>query len=249
MKNLLTILLLVFISVHVSAQDNDRVILRGQVLYRNSFIPNENVVNITTQKATITNENGEFEIYVKSGDELVFTAVNYRIRSVTINDEILKNNRLVVEVREKVTELDEVVISPEDKQAFLQLKNEEFKQFNYEEDASTEIKNTALSVSERGLQNGLNFVNIFKAIFKQKKNTDEPEKREIKLSAVLRQVYDDDFFTKDLNVPSNKINEFLYYCDEKRPSRELLQRANEFELIGFLLEQSESYRKALVSEE
>ena len=248
MKNLLTILFIAFISIQLSAQENNRVLLRGQVLYRDNFIPNENVVNITTQKATITNNNGEFEIYVKVGDELVFTAVNYKIRSIVINDDILKKNRLVVEVKEKVTQLDEVVVGPENKEAFIKLKNEEFKQFNYEEDASTEIRNTALSINEKGFKNGIDLKNIFKAIFKANSENEETPKKELKLSNVLRQVYDDDFFVKDLNIPSNRINEFLYYCDEKMPSRLLLKKDNEFQLIGFLIEQSKSYRKILTSE-
>jgi len=249
MKNLLTILVFTLIAFQLSAQDDNRILLKGQVLYRNNFIANENVVNITTQQATITNNNGEFEVYVKIGDELVFTAVNYRIRSVTINETILKKKRLVVEVKEKVTELDEVVIGPENKEAFIKLRNEEFKQFNYEEDASTEVRNTALASAENDFQDGLNIINIFKAIFKSNKEEEgTSEKKEIKLSAVLRQIYEDEFFTTDLSIPADKINEFLYYCDEKMPSRELLQRANEFELIGFLINQSESYRKAINSE-
>ncbi len=47
-------------------------------MYRDSNVINENVLNITAEQATITNENGEFEIMVALGDELVFTAVNFK---------------------------------------------------------------------------------------------------------------------------------------------------------------------------
>ncbi len=225
------------------SQDNDRVLLRGTVLYRSNNVPNENVVNITTEKATVTNENGEFQIYVKEGDELVFSAVNYRIESVIIDQNILKNKRLVVEVIEKVTELDEVTVSPDSEEAFLKLQEEKFKKVDYEQDASTQVTNVALPQSVTGLQNGLNFVNIFKAIFKSNKEKDVPAERQIKMSEVLRQVYEDDFFVTDLKIPSDKIEDFLYYLDTKMPASSLLKKDNEFELIDFLVNQSKDFLK------
>ena len=243
MKKILITIIVTLVTTLTFAQEGDRTFLRGQVIYRDNYVQNENVVNITTQKATITDENGEFLIKVKVGDELVFSAVNYKIKSVIITEEILKNKRLVVEVKEKVTELSEVVVGPENQQAFLKLKNEEFKRFDYEEDSSSEIENTALNTTERGFKNGLNFVNIYKALFKSKK--DEEEERSIRMSEVLRQVYEDDFFVYNLKIPQEKIGEFLVFCDTKMPARSLLKKDNEFELIEFLVNQSKAYLKIL----
>lgn len=230
------------------AQEDDRRILMGKVLYRNSNVVNENVINTTSERATITNDRGEFAIRVKEGDELVFTSVNYQIRIVTITREILEKNRLVVEVNEKVTELDEVVVSPENQKRFLELRNEEFKGYEYETDPTTRVVNIAEDPTVRGMQDGLNFVNIFKALFQS--NKDETDQgRELKVSEVLRQIYDDQFFVVDLQLPQDKIDAFLIYCDDKLPSKALLQRSNEFELIDFLVTQSESYRKELNAEE
>ena len=39
---------------------------------------------------TITDSDGFFEIDVALGDEIIFSSVQYRIRSVIITDEILK---------------------------------------------------------------------------------------------------------------------------------------------------------------
>ncbi len=226
------------------AQDQERRILRGKVLYRNSNVVNENVINTTSEKATITNNNGEFAIMVKEGDELVFTSVNYQIEVVEITADILKNNRLVVEVNEKVTELDEVVVSPENQKRFLELQNEEFKQYEYETDQTTRVINIAEDQTVRGMQDGLNFVNIFKALFLSQKEKEE-DRAPLKVSEVLRQVYEDDFFVIDLKLPQDKIDAFLIYCDTKLPSQTLLRKDNEFELIEFLVTQSNIYRKEL----
>jgi hypothetical protein len=239
-KSLLSLLLICLCYVGL-AQDDSRQWLRGQVLYRDSNVVNENVINTNTQMATITDEDGRFMIQVKEGDQLVFTAVNYQLKILKITDEILAKNRLVVEVTEKVTELDEVVVSPENQERFLEVKNEKFKGFEYEIDRSTEVQNIAGTSQNDRIEGRLNFVNIFKAIF-QSKNQDTGETVELKVSDVLRQVYDDEFFVVDLNLPQEKIDAFLIFCDDKIPSQSLLKKENEFQLIDFLVTQSKAFK-------
>lgn len=247
MTKKLLLLLTFFALVNGFSQETDRRPLLGSVIYMNVAVPNENVINATAERATITNEKGEFKINVKVGDQLVFTAVNYNIKVVTITEEILENNRLVVEVNEKVTELDEVVITPDQQERFLKVKNEEFKEFEYEVDRSTEVENIALSRQEKGLQDGLNFVNIFKAIFNSQKETEETGPK-LLVSDVLRQVYDDQFFVMDLKIPQDKIDAFLIYCDTRMPAQSLLRKENEFQLIDALVNNSKSFLKGLNEE-
>lgn len=248
MKSLLPFFFSLFFLTYGFSQDDGRSILRGQVIYRNIPVPDENVINSTNESATITNDRGEFGIRVKEGDELVFTAVNYQLKVVTVTEAMLKNNRLVVEVNEKVTELDEVIVTPEDQERFIQVKNEQLKQYEYEIDRTTEVENIALSQSERGMRDGLNFVNIFKALLKSKKTTDETKRPPLKVSEVLRQVYDDQFFVVDLKLPQDKIDAFLFYCDAQMPAQSLLKKDNEFQLIDFLVTHSKTFLQELDAE-
>lgn len=231
------------------AQDEERRLLRGQVLYRNTIVPNENVINATSEMATITNDRGEFAINVRKDDELVFTAVNYQIMIVKITDSILKNNRLVVEVNEKVTELDEVIVTPDQQERFIEIKNKILKEeYEYEIDRSTEVENIAFSSAPTDFQNGLNFVGIYKALAKALKKDKEEEKAPLKMSEVLRQVYEDEFFVKDLNLPQDKIDAFLFYCDTKMPAQSLLKKDNEFQLIDFLVTHSKTFLQEIDAE-
>ncbi|MDP5231483.1 MAG: carboxypeptidase-like regulatory domain-containing protein [Cellulophaga sp.] len=244
-KQLIALFFILFISIGYS-QEEQRSLLRGKVMYRSSNVQNENVINVNTEMGVITNADGEFAINVKVGDELTFMALTYEIKRVVITPEILKNNRLVVEVTEKVTELEEVVVGPENEEAFIKLKNEEFKAFDYGIDETTRVENIALSQTERGMQNGLNFINIFKAIKKGLSNDDETGTTpKLKLSDVLRQVYDDEFFVKDLQLPQDKINEFLFYCDSHMSEQSLLKKTNEFQLIDFLVNESKAFKMTL----
>lgn len=241
LPKLILLLCILFSTIVLQAQDTSRELLRGQVLYRGVNVPNETVLNITTENATITNEEGQFAILVRVGDELAFTAVNYELEVVKVTEELLANGRLVVEVNEKVTELDEVVVTPEQQQKFLEMQNEEFKEVEYEIDRSSEVVNIALSRQDRGMKDGINFVNIFKALLKATKKKKEAERKPIKASEVLRLVYDDEFFVLDLKLPQDQIDAFLIYLDTKNPTQSLLKKDNEFQLIDFLVTHSKSY--------
>ncbi len=120
------------------------------------------------------------------------------------------------------------------------MKNEEFKGYEYEIDRTTGVENVAMSDLDRGMQDGVNFVNIFRAIFKAKESTAE-EGPKLKVSQVLRQVFDDEFFVVDLKLPQDKIDAFLFYCDSKMPATTLLKKENEFQLIDSLVNHSKTF--------
>ena len=244
MKYFLNFILFFFIYNFSFSQSNYRTWIRGKVLYRDSNVISANVINNTSQEATITNKDGEFEIKVKLNDRLLFSSVQYQIRSLVINKDILQKSRIVIDVNEKVTQLDEVVVGPENTEKFLDLKEEEFKKIDYSFDKSTKIENQILRSGR--FNNGINFINLYKAIAKSSSNEDKDLiKLSYKPSNLLREVYDDSFFILNLGIPKENISEFLFFCDEKFPSKFLFKKSNEFQLIDFLVKQSERFRKIL----
>jgi hypothetical protein len=236
---------LFFLATTLSFGQNDyRTWLRGKVLYQDSSVIAANILNTNSKKATITNDNGEYAIEVKLGDELIFTSLQYEIRAVIISKEILQRNRLVVDVREKITVLDEVVVSPTRPEAFLDLQEEEFKKVDYLDDKSTRIENEILRKNE--LYNGVDFVNIFKLMYKalRKKGSDDGGGSAYAPSDVIRQIYPDAFFTEELNVSPDQIGLFLEFIDDRLEAKDLLKKENEFQLMDFLIKQSEKFAKA-----
>lgn len=242
MRIFLNIFFLIAINFTYS-QDDYRTWIKGKVLYKNVNVSSANVINNTSQQATTTNDDGEFEIEVKLDDKLIFSSVQYQIRELNITKEILQRNRIVIDVNEKVNELEEVVVTPENQEKFLDLKEEEFKRFDYTFDKSSRVNNV---INEQGkLVDGINFVNLYRLIRNSiKKDSNENESNyKYNPSDLLRELYDDIFFTKNLLIPNDKINEFLLYCDDNFPDRILLKKDNEFELIEFLVKQSKKFVK------
>ena len=63
-----------------------------------------------------------------------------------ITEDILSKNRLVVSVNENINELKEVVVTTDDVEKFLDLKEEEFKGFDYEKDKSSKLLDLSRNV-------------------------------------------------------------------------------------------------------
>ena len=233
-------LLIFFLVFQLIAFAQDRIPIKGRLIYRNINVVAANVVNITAQINTITDGEGAFEIPVKTGDEVVFSSVQYMIRTVEITPEIIQKNRLIITVNEKINALEEVVITPDDAEKFLNLKEEEFKGFDYERDKSTRLENTI--VRQGQLNNGLNLINVAKLIAQIVSKKTEEEKRNLKPSEVLSYVFDISFFKSDLELRDDQIVGFLEYIDDNLPSQKLLNQSQQFQLIDYLIMQSKKYR-------
>ena len=241
MKQLL--LFIFFIHSSFAAICQDRRPLKGQLLYKNTKVVAANVVNNTAQTNTITDSEGAFEIDVLLGDEIIFSSVQYRIRSIKITEDILSKNRLVVSVNENINELKEVVVTTDDVEKFLDLKEEEFKGFDYEKDKSSKLVNKAYN--DRQLSDGIDFVNIAKLLARVLGNKSSDEQMRMKPSEILPLVFEDDFFAVDLGLDKSQVISFLEFIDNRMKTGELLKKDKEFQLIDFLINESKEFKNDL----
>ena len=233
-------ILFLFLSLQF-AYNQDRELIQGKVIYRNINVVAANVINNTSQNTTITDDQGEFQIYAREGDEIIFSSVQYIIRTVRVTDEIIKNKRLTVQINERIQELDEVVITPDNTEKFLDLKEEEFKGFDYIADKATRVQYNLTET--RQLKNGVDFVNIFKLLKTIIDSKSEEEKESLLASEVIPYLFEDDFFTESLLLASSQIVDFLIYIDSRPNSVDILLEKNQFLLIDFLLNESIRYKE------
>ena len=239
--NKIIIFILLSFSFVVFSQEK-RVILRGKLMYRNSNVIAANVINNSNQNNTITDTNGEFEILAGVGDEIIFSSVEFKIRTVKITEEIMKKNRLVVEVNERVNFLDEVVISPENIDKFLDLKEEEFKKVDYIDDKSTAVENEIIRQNQ--LYRGINIVNVAKLLAKVLRESKIEEEIKLTPSKALPLVFDKNFFIRDLGLKNFEVITFLELMDKKQEIKNLLKKNKEFELIEYLFNESKKFKNS-----
>ena len=156
----------------------------------------------------------------------------------------LKNKRIIVQINQRVRELDEVVITPDDTDKFLDLKEEQFKGFDYLADKSTKIEN--ILTDNRQFVNGLNFVNIFKLLSTLVDSKSEEEKLSILPSEALPLILEENFFTEILKLETFEVNDFLSQLDLDQEIKELIIEKNQFILIDYLLNKSDTYKELRV---
>ena len=226
----------------VAFSQEKRVILRGKLMYRNSNLVAANVINNTNQNNTITDTNGQFEILAGVGDEIIFSSVEFKIRTIKITKEIMKKNRLVVEVNERVNFLDEIVISPENTDKFLDLKEEEFKKVDYIDDKSTAVENEIIRQNQ--LYRGINIVNVAKLLANVLSEIQIDDEIKLNPSKALPLVFDKNFFISDLGLKNFEIITFLELMDKKPEIKNLLKKNKEFELIEYLFNESKKFKNS-----
>ena len=107
---------IIFIFLLVSfcsfSQNNNEKFIEGIVYNDNSYsIEGVHVLNITSNQATITNSQGNFKILVKLNDELIFSAIQFKRKKITMNQDIFDSLSITVYLEEFVNELDEVILN------------------------------------------------------------------------------------------------------------------------------------------
>lgn len=83
--------------------------IRGKVT-ASSDIDRIHVINKTANKFTITNDNGEFLITASVNDTILISAIQYKPMEVLVTSQIIQSKFVSVELSDKITELDEVVV-------------------------------------------------------------------------------------------------------------------------------------------
>ena len=149
----------------------------------------------------------------------------------------------MVSVNENINELKEVVVTTDDVEKFLDLKEEEFKGFDYEKDKSSKLVNKAYN--DRQLSDGIDFVNIAKLLVRAFGDKSSEEQMRMKPSEILPLVFEDDFFEVDLGLDKSQVISFLEFIDNRMKTGELLKKDKEFQLIDFLINESKEFKNDL----
>ena len=111
MKIILSVLFL-FVTTYSFAQIPERRILKGKINVPIEVqASNINIYNKNSKEGTTTNSYGEFLIKAKPGDHLFVTSVQFQNFEIEITKEIMQEKDIVINVRQNVNQLNEVIVS------------------------------------------------------------------------------------------------------------------------------------------
>ena len=71
-----------------SLQAQERELLKGKIT-NDSLLSQVHVINITSEKGTLSGESGEFALSVKPGDSILFSSVQYKNITIAVRQKML----------------------------------------------------------------------------------------------------------------------------------------------------------------
>lgn len=251
--------LLFIMPLLVLAQKKPRTVLHGQAVSDSLMVDNLTVLNITSNIRAVTDSEGEFTIYARPTDTLMFTGIGVRTGKLVLKDEHFTGGKLLFRLNVDVQMLDELIIRAElSGDLSKDSRNAKTKNLSSGFDSSAIVDsgppvpkanvNTALPSAVTGSQlTGVDFAKIYKMIFKKKKRKDAGQIYAAAsgktFSQNVKERYTYYFFTETLKIPKDEISLFLAYCDKQGETDWMLDPKKEFELTDYLVGQSREYLK------
>ncbi len=268
MAKKLLLLIFIVLSTTLMAQDVERTKVAGKI-----HVPNGddaegiNIYNISSQKGTVTNPDGTFEIEIADNDRVQITALQYQSFTVVIDKGIITQKRMNIVMNPSINQLDEVVVRPYDlsgninvdvKKIHTYTVNKDLGLSNYNlrygsdlnPDDKTKISGNAAEEALNGktLTNGANILGILAGavslLLPKKDKTIPAERLETgnALNNNLQQRFSRNFIASTFDIPEEKVVDFFYFAQENGMEQRLLKPENEMQLMQFLQKKSKEYK-------
>ncbi len=239
--------LLISLSMHAQEQ-----MLFGKIVDSSNVSSNVSslhIINKTSQSATISDENGLFGINVKLRDTLVITGIQFRAKTIIIDEEIILKNDIIVHLYKKTIELDEVVVKPFLFSGYL---NNDINLLEYKPIVTA--KSLGLPNSKK---KSLKFKGLYYKNFNESNrfflgNIFDGENKEIKkirllthnnkITEKVKSFFTDSLFIKDLAISKSNIYDFLYYCEADSLFRNVVHTQDKLKLWEIIERKSVEYK-------
>lgn len=212
----------------------------GKVTNNENPITGTEVINLTTKSITHTDRNGLFSITANPKDILVFVSKNYETKKLYLAQSSTDATAFKVVLIQKEEPLKEVVVTSQTKPKFDSQKIADGKSFD---DNQSSPKNRF--IYDGTIENGTDFVRIYKDIIKAFRKNKEENNREknVPFKTLILNNYDTDFFAKTLNLKQNEIIPFLAFCEADSKSKDITEESNTLAVMDFLMTKNTEFKK------
>jgi len=207
---------LVFLMLSQFVFSQEEKLIKGKVVVKDAMVEGIRVINLVSEKEAITNNKGEFSIWVKPEDLLVFSAVHLDYMRKFIEIEDYNAPLLIVEMTSKINQLDEVEVYDFSRinAVSLGILSKPAKEYTPAErrlQTATGLYPTAnvgtMAGGSIGLDPLFNWMSGRTAMLKKEV---EVEQKEFLLQKVSN-MYEEDYYTEKLKIKKESIKAFQYY--------------------------------------
>ena len=260
MNKFIFTLLLSCISIFTFAQTT---LITGKIViddgvFGQDVVNNVYVLNLNTNAKTFTNDNGMFSIKVSAGDELSFRHDFYKERNIKISDEMLTKGFVTIHLNIDVIELSEAKINTlnKDYKRNIKLKydnvDELYKNLNLGIDPNLRFRKidpyASSMMGSVGILNPATWISVISGQKKKEKKQQEYFKKTDKIK-YIENYFTTIYFVESLNIPENKVNDFVSYCYSNFEIDKLVKQKKYDKITEILENEAPIYLSKITSNE
>ena len=235
------------------------------VVTGSSDVENIHVINKTSNMFATTNKLGAFNIKVKLSDTLVFSSVQYKLKSILVTPKIIIEKKMTVFLEDRVNELDEVTVGKILTGSLdSDIKNSDAERpLDFYDVGIPGYTGKTKTQSERrlheadagkyvaiGLGVGLNLNKILNKITGRTKKLKERVRKEHNddlLTSIKANLSENFFITYPLDESFK--TDFFYFCSEDENFEDRCRGKSDIEVFEFLAEKIVAYKANLNSKD
>ena len=205
-----------------------------------NFVDGVNIKNETTGITTTSRIQGFFRIPANEGDVIVFSAVHLELLSKIITKLELINKDLKIEMSLKSIVLKDIIIHTQSDISAEKLGIIPFGQKKY----TPAQRKLYTATSGGGIDGILNSLSGRKQMLKKEIKIERKEQ----FLQKLEYLFEDKYYTEQLQIPSEYIKGFQYYCIENQPFCNSLKAKNKTMSEFLIIKLAEQYNEIIVNE-
>ena len=244
-------LFIMLLIVDFDASSQEVQLLEGKILSDSISPSNIHIVNLDLEKGTTSDTSGNFQIYARVGDQLLFSSVQFEKREIAISQGDFDSGEIEVRLYPARNELDEINITDLKLSGHLDSDLPKIKYFDREK-YGIPYPEKRLSQTERRLYTAnANITSRWQYIgvllggvpldvimndingrTKYLKKLNQQDKLQLRVQKGI-DVLGNRFFITELGIPENEIENFVYYAARYPEFQRILESGNRLDLIEY----------------
>lgn len=229
-KTTFTLFLCVSAFLNSFSQEKKLIEINGKIIANGKPVSNVHIINKTSKTGTISNDEGNFTMLVLLNDYLLFSSVQYEVKTIKITKNHINNKTLNIEIKPLVNILDEVFLhglngslttdiskTPIDTIPKMNFKYHKYDSYKFK---SPDVVNYKKPPSTIGMvdpayvgESAIATLPDYRLIREQRLKATLKKKKIF--SQTLITELGIDFFIKDLKIHKDSINLFIDFCENE----------------------------------
>jgi hypothetical protein len=242
MKTKIIILALCIFCQFCFGQILTRKPLHGLVVNDSVNVESGYVLNINSNTRTFINSQGFFDIMAKTKDTLLISSLGLKSKKIVLTEKDFVISQFVIKLTTQVNPLQEVVVTKTVIKPNLG-NIQSIVDTEYFEDKQSSLDNPLMPTE---IKYGMDIDRIGKMIWKSFFKENYQKEKEVDygdFTDIVPKRIHPFFFTNTLKLKEDEIGLFLIYCENDSRAKALLDPKLEFELIEFLINKNEEFKR------